>query len=74
MHLSGRDLAAEVARHFLGTPAERMEVARRAGERALQLLLATLPKGTTRDEALVLLRRNKARGRRRSRWRDEPWA
>lgn len=67
MRLPKRDLAAEVAKHFKGTPEERVADALRAGEEALQLFLATLPAGTPRTAALDILRRNKHRGRRPSR-------
>ena len=74
MRLPKRDLAGEVAKHFKGTPAERMALARRAGEGALKLFLATLPAGTTRAAALEIVRRNKHRGRRPSRLMDSPRA
>jgi|MudIll2142460700_1097286.scaffolds.fasta_scaffold1195681_2 hypothetical protein len=74
MRFPKRDLAAEVAKHFKGTPAERMALARRTGEQALQLFLATLPPGTTRAAALEIVRRNKHRGRRPSPLMDAPRA
>ncbi len=71
MRLPKRDLAVEVAKHFKGTPQERVADALRAGEEALQLFLATLPAGTPREAALDILRRNKHRGRRPSRVMEE---
>lgn len=67
MQLRRRDLAAEVAKHLRGTPAQRCVEAERLGEEALRLFLATQPPGTSRAEALATLRRNKHRGRQRSR-------
>ncbi|MBI1818243.1 MAG: hypothetical protein HYR72_24950 [Deltaproteobacteria bacterium] len=68
--LPARDLDAEVAKHFHGTPAERIQLALRLGQEALQLFMATLPPGTTIVEARDRLRRNKHRGRRPSRSMD----
>ena len=70
--LPERDLQAEVEKHFKGTPEERYELAMRLGREALDAFLATLPPGTTREEAREILRRNKHRGRRPSRVMDAP--
>ncbi|MCK6557313.1 hypothetical protein L6Q96_22460 [Candidatus Binatia bacterium] len=70
MQLPGRDLAAAVAKHFRGTPAQRCAEAERLGEEALRLFLATQPPRTSRAQALATLRRNKHRGRQRSRVMD----
>ena len=59
-----RDLAAEVAKHFHGSPRERLLTSLRLGEEALTLFLATQPPGASRREARFLLQRNKNRGRR----------
>lgn len=64
--LPTRDLAAEAAKHFRGTPGERMEAAMRLGREALDLFLATQPPGTSRQVARLILQRNKHRGRRPS--------
>ena len=64
--LPPRDLDQEVAKHFQGTPEERMRLALRLGQEALKLLHATLPPGTTLAEAREILRLNKQRGRRPS--------
>ncbi len=61
-----RDLAAEVAKHFHGSPRERLLTSLRLGEEALTHFLATQPPGTSRREARFLLQRNKNRGRRLS--------
>jgi hypothetical protein len=70
--LPPRDLAAEVSKHFKGTPGERLLRALRLGLRDLDLFLATLPPGTSRDEARRILRRNKHPGRRPSRVMESP--
>jgi hypothetical protein len=64
--LPPRDLDQEVAKHFQGTPEERMRLALRLGQEALKLFHATLPPGTTLAEAREILRLNKQRGRRPS--------
>jgi hypothetical protein len=64
--LPPRDLQQEVAKHFQGTPEERMLLALRLGREALELFHAALPPGTTLDEAREILRRNKQKGRRPS--------
>jgi hypothetical protein len=70
--LPPRDLQAEIAKHFKGTPEERLREALRLGKAELDTFLATLPPGTTRAEARDILRRNKHRGRRPSRLMDGP--
>ena len=72
--LVSRDLASEVAKHFQGTPGERILQAARLGEQALALFLAMQPHPMSRVEACEILRRNKHRGRRQSRVRDAPGA
>ena len=69
-----RTLASEVAKHFRGTPGERIMQAARLGEEALTLFLAMQPAGMSREEAREILRRNKHRGRRPSRVMDAPRA
>lgn len=61
--LPQRDLATEVAKHFRGTPGERIATAIRLGREALDLFLATQPVGMTRQAARRILQRNKNRGR-----------
>jgi hypothetical protein len=70
--LPRRDLSAEVAKHFRGTPDERFRAAVRLGGEMLDAFLATLPPGTDRETARDLLRRNKNRGRRRSPLMEAP--
>jgi hypothetical protein len=69
-----RDLASEAAKHFQGTPGERVLQAARLGEEALTLFLAMQPRPMSRTEAQEILRRNKHRGRRPSRVMDAPRA
>lgn len=64
--LPPRDRCAEVAKHFHGTPANRVLAVLRLGEDALDLFLATLPAGTSRADARALMQRNRHRGRQRS--------
>lgn len=64
--LPRRDLSAEVAKHFKGTPDERLRAALRLGNEMLDAFLATLPPGTDRETARDVIRRNKNRGRRPS--------
>ena len=71
---SARDLANEAAKHFQGTPGERIIQARRLGEEALDLFLAMQPGDMSRAAAREILRRNKHRGRRPSRVMDAPRA
>jgi hypothetical protein len=63
--LARRGFAEELAKHFQGTPASRLRLARARGRRALALFRATLPEGTTIQEARRLLEVGKQRGRRR---------
>ncbi len=58
-----RDLKAEVAKHFKGTPESRVRDALRLGEEALDAFLQALPPGTSREQAREILSRNKNRGR-----------
>jgi hypothetical protein len=67
MALPPRELQAEVARHFHGTPEARILLAWRLGREALDLFQASLPAGTSRAEARRLMQRNTHRGRHRSR-------
>ncbi len=60
------DLEAEVAKHFQGTPEERILGALRLGQETVALFLASLPEGTKAAEARAILRRNKNRGRQQS--------
>ncbi|MEO8584988.1 MAG: hypothetical protein ABI584_02395 [Acidobacteriota bacterium] len=46
-----RDLAAETAKFFRGTPESRLADALRVDPFALDLFLAALPAGTSREEA-----------------------
>lgn len=46
-----RDLAAEAEKFFRGSPEERLADALRLDPLALNLFLAGLPEGTTREEA-----------------------
>ena len=64
-----RDLAAEFAKHFKGTPEERLAAALRVEPLPLDLFLSTLPPGTSREE-LARLRTNA--GRRYSRVMENP--
>ena len=61
--LPRRDLVSEVAKHFGGTPGERVTAALRLGREALDLFLATQPAGVSRQVARRILQRNKNRGR-----------
>ena len=65
--LARRDLSEEVRKHFAGTAQARVRTALRLGEQALDLFLGTLPPGTTRQRARVLLQRNRHPGRQPSR-------
>jgi hypothetical protein len=67
--LPDRNLQSEAAKHFKGTPAERLESALRLGREALVLYLAAHPE-MTESEARKVLRRNKHAGRRPSRVMD----
>ncbi len=70
MRLPRRSIDDLVAKHFQGTPEQRVVQAWRLGREALEIFLATQPPGTTREEALRILRRNTHRGRRPSRAMD----
>ena len=69
---SGRDLAAETAKFFRGTPEIRLAEALRPDGFALDLFLATLPRGTSREEAARLARLLTHAGRRVSRVMGQP--
>ena len=64
--LPRRDLSEELDKHFAGTAQGRVQTALRLGEQALDLFLATLPAGTTRQRARAMLQRNRHPGRQRS--------
>jgi hypothetical protein len=49
--MPGRDLASEAAKFFRGTPESRLAAALRIDPLALDLYLAGLPAGTSREEA-----------------------
>ena len=51
-----RDLDAEVAKFFKGTPDERVSRALRLGRRGIEVFLASLPPGTPRSVAAEMLR------------------
>ena len=70
--LSARDLSEELGKHFAGTPDTRVRAALRLGEQALDLFLATLPRGTTRRRARTIMQRNRHPGRRRSKVAGAP--
>ncbi|HEX2252870.1 MAG TPA: hypothetical protein VHQ65_06365 [Thermoanaerobaculia bacterium] len=72
MPLPPRDLAAEAAKFFHGTAEERVQRALETGRRTLEIFHATLPPGTSLDEACDILRRNKHRGRRPSALMEAP--
>jgi hypothetical protein len=61
-----RDLQVERAKFFSGDPAERVETVLWLGEQALDLYLASLPRGTSRCEARARMQRHARFGRRRS--------
>lgn len=65
-----RDLAAEAAKHFKGSPEERMLAALEAGEMALALFRTTIPPGTPVEVARRRLQRATHAGRRASRAND----
>jgi hypothetical protein len=67
-----RDLATEAAKFFHGTPESRLAEALRADSLALDLFLAGLPKGTTREEAARRARSLTHAGRRFSRVMELP--
>jgi len=61
-----RELDTELAKHFWGTPGERMLASLRLGGEALDLFRASLPRRPTRARARAIMQRNKHRGRQRS--------
>ena len=68
--IPARDIAAEAAKHFHGTPAERLGEALRLGRESLRRFLATQPAGTTEEAARQITRHRKHAGRRPSRVLD----
>jgi hypothetical protein len=64
--MTGRSLRDEADKHFRGTPASRLRLARRLGRRAIELYRAALPEGTTFEQARRELEARKNRGRRPS--------
>jgi hypothetical protein len=68
--LAERTLREELGKHFAGTADARVEAALRLGEQALDLFQATLPPGTTRQQARAMMQRNRHPGRRRARLAD----
>ena len=60
-----RDLDAEVAEFFKGTPDERVARALRLGQRGGDVFLASLPPGTPRSVAAEILNARKRSARRR---------
>jgi hypothetical protein len=61
-----RDLDAEVAKFFKGTPDERVARALRLGRRGVDVFLASLPPGTSRAVAAEMLAARKRSARRPS--------
>ncbi len=61
-----RDLDAEVAKFFKGTPDERVVRALRLGRRGVDVFLASLPPGTPRAVAAEMLTARKRSARRPS--------
>ncbi len=72
MEAARRTIDSEAARHFRGTPDERMRAALEAGELALKLYLATQPPDTSLQEARRRLQRAACAGRRPSCCNDGP--
>ncbi len=60
-----RDLDAEVAKFFKGTPDERVARALRLGRRGVDVFLASLPPGTPRSVAAEMMNARKHSARRR---------
>lgn len=60
-----RDLDAEMAKFFTGTPDERVARALRLGRRGVDVFLASLPPGTPRSLAAEMLKARKRSSRRR---------
>jgi hypothetical protein len=69
---SRRGLAAETAKFFRGTPESRLAEALRLDPLALDLFLAGLPEGTSREEAARRARLLTHAGRRTSRVMEQP--
>lgn len=69
---SRRDLASEAAKFFRGTPESRLAEALRPDDLALDLFLAGLPEGTSREEAARRARLLTHAGRRTSRVMELP--
>lgn len=67
-----RDLAAEVSKHFRGTPEERVRQALALGRDLFEMYLGTLPPGTSRAEAARRMSVRTHAGRRASRVMDLP--
>lgn len=67
-----RDLASETEKFFHGTPESRLAEALRPDDLALDLFLATLPEGTSREEAARRARLLTHAGRRASRVMEQP--
>ena len=61
-----RNLDAEVAKFFKGTPDERVSRALRLGRRGVDVFLASLPPGTPRSVAAEMMRAQTRSGRRPS--------
>lgn len=59
-----RDLDAEVAKFFKGTPDERVARALRLGRRGFEVFLASLPPGTSRAVAAEMRTARKRSARR----------
>jgi len=72
MSLPPRDLDAEIAKHFKGTPQSRVPEALRLGQEMLDAFLRNLPPVTSRLTALEILSRNKNRGRTPSKLMEGP--
>ena len=69
---NARDLASEAVKFFRGTPESRLEKALRQDSLALDLFLAALPEGTSREEAARRARLLTHAGRRTSRVMEKP--
>ncbi|HEX4825849.1 MAG TPA: hypothetical protein VFV19_16225 [Candidatus Polarisedimenticolaceae bacterium] len=67
--LPKRDLESEAAKHFQGTPGERVQLALKLGRAAMALFLANHP-GVSEATARKILSRQKNAGRRPSRVMD----
>jgi len=61
-----RTLRVDAATHAWGTAAQRIDAVRRLGDQALDLFLSSLPSGTARARARLIMQRNARRGRRPS--------